>query len=79
MAVDGEIHLEGAIAMRKGLACLLLVVALLPGCRSAKDFLFPDDYRSTGGGIYQSPAEKRRLERYEDGHNGSMIRDREEP
>lgn len=60
------------------LVCLLLTLILLPGCSSGRQFLFPDDYPSTGGGIYQHPAEKRRLERYEDGHNSAMMRDRRE-
>ena len=63
--------------MRVKLLGFLLGLTLLPGCRSVRDFLLPGDADSTGGGIYQTTDERRRLEAYEDRQN-DMMRERRE-
>ena len=58
--------------MRAKLRCLLVALVLLPGCRSVKEFLFPEDRRSTGAGIQHTTNEQRRQEQYEDRQNSIM-------
>ena len=58
--------------MRAKLPCLLVALILLPGCRSVREFLFPEDARSTGAGIQHTTDEQRRQEQYEDRQNSVM-------
>ena len=65
--------------MRARIVCLLVAVILLPGCRSVKQSLFPDNARPAGGGTSQTTNERRRLERYEDRQNAEIRRGAQGP
>lgn len=62
--------------MRIRLVGFLLAVLLLPGCRSVRQFLFPNDFRHAGPDAHETTEKRRRLERYEDRRNTEIIKDR---